>query len=173
VSVRHFLWRRVAGWDGLIGIGLRYCLLRSMTKKCGDNVLVGPDVEIRHWRELSVGNNVSIHRGCYIDALGGVTIGDDVSIAHGTSILSFEHGWADPASPIRDNPVTKAPVLIAGDVWIGCGCRILAGVTINRRTIVAAGAVVTKDVPAGTIVGGVPAKVLRSIAYMPDDSGSE
>lgn len=166
-AVRIALWRLVAGWEGLVGTALRYCIVRATAKACGDNVLIGPYVEVRHFSLLSVGSNVSIHRGCYVDAIGGVTIEDDVSIAHGTSILSFDHQWEDPSMPIRDNPVRLAPVHICRDVWVGCGCRILAGVRIGSRTIVAAGAVVVRDVPPGSIVGGVPAKVLRSIPFPP------
>lgn len=162
-SVRTFLWNRIERWQGIAGIGLRYCLLRTLARTCGENVLVGPYVEIRNWGDLSLGSNVSIHRGCYIDALGGVRIGDDVSIAHGSSILSFEHGWTVESLPIRENPLSLAPVVVEEDVWIGCGCRLLAGVHIHSRSIIAAGAVVTKDVPPRSIAGGVPARVLKTI----------
>jgi acetyltransferase-like isoleucine patch superfamily enzyme len=160
---RIAIWDLVESWNGVVGVGLRYCLLRSLAAECGDNVLVGPGVEIRGWEGLRVGSNVSIHRGCYIDALGGVSIGDDVSIAHATSILSFEHTWEDLSRPIKDNPLSAALVVIEPDVWIGCGCRVLAGVRLGTRTVVAAGAVVTKDVPEGSVAGGVPARVLKRI----------
>ncbi|NEW04726.1 acyltransferase [Paenibacillus sp. SYP-B3998] len=134
-----------------------------MIAKCGDNVFVGRSVEIKHWEKLSIGNNVSIHKQCYLDALGGIHIDHDVSIAHQTSMISFEHTWEIPSLPIRDNPVKAAEIKIHSDVWIGCGCRILAGVQIFSRAVVAAGAVVTKDVSAHTIVGGVPAKPIKTI----------
>jgi acetyltransferase-like isoleucine patch superfamily enzyme len=111
---------------------------------------------------LRIGQFVSIHRWCYIDAVGDITIGNDVSIAHSSSILSFDHTWADASRPIRDNPIRLAPVNIANDVWIGCGVRILAGVSIGQRCIVAAGAVVVNDVPNGTVAGGVPARRISS-----------
>ncbi len=145
-------------------MSMRYSLLRSMARRCGLNVMVGPHVEIRSPENLSIGDNVSIHRGCYIDATGDVVIGNDVSIAHSTSILSFEHTWNDSNKPIKDNPSKLKAVSIENDVWVGCGVRILAGVRIESRSIVAAGAVITKDVPATSIVGGVPARVLKSIA---------
>ncbi len=160
---RVFIWNRVEAWQGIVGIGLRYCLLRTLARSCGTNVLIGPGVEIRGWSGLSIGDNVSVHRACYVDAQGGITIGSNVSIAHATSLLSFEHGWEDVRVPIKYNPLRLAPVVIEDDVWVGCGCRILAGVRIETRTIVAAGAVVTKNVPRGSVVGGIPARVLKSI----------
>jgi acetyltransferase-like isoleucine patch superfamily enzyme len=162
-SLVSALWTLINGFPGKVGLGLRYCLCKRLAADCGDNVYIGRDVTIKQWENLYLGKNVSIHQNCYIDALGSITIGDAVAIAHQTSILSFEHTWDDPDLPIQDHPVRIAPVVIKDDVWVGCGCRILAGVTIESRTIVAAGAVVTKDVPGQTIVGGVPAKPIKHL----------
>lgn len=156
------LWNLTDGWAGLIGIGLRYSILGAKAKRCGNNVSMGPYIYIGDMNKLSLGDNVSIHRGCYIEAAGGLIVGNNVSIAHGTSILTAEHTWADKSIPIKDNEVVYAPVVICDDVWIGCGCRILSGVTINTHSIVAAGAVVTRDVENNTIVGGIPCKVIRN-----------
>lgn len=90
-------------------------------------------------------------------------LSDNVSIAHSTSILSVNHTWDDATNPIKYNPVERSAVMIENDVWIGCGCRILAGVTVHTRSVVAAGAVVTKDVPSNVLVGGVPSKIIKSI----------
>ena len=145
------------------GIALRYVLIKSLAKQCGKNVAVKEMVVLENIEDLTLGDNISIHPFCYIDAIGGVEIYDNVSIAHASSILSFEHTWNDSSTPIKYNPVEKKHVIIEEDVWIGCGARVMAGVTIHRRSIVAAGAVVTKDVESNTIVGGVPAKVIKSI----------
>src|SRR3954463_8843704 len=72
-SARLSLWRLIEGWDGIVGVTARYCLLRTLALSCGDNVMVAADVELRGWDKLAIGNNVSIHRSCYIDATGGVT----------------------------------------------------------------------------------------------------
>lgn len=145
------------------GAGVRYSLMKAEAKNCGDNVFIGPYVVIKGTNELSIGSNVSIHASCYVDASGGVTIGNDVSIAHATSILAADHTWGNPDTPIKYNPVKWAPVVIEDDVWIGCGVRILSGVTIGRRCVIAAGAVVTRNVPPGTLSGGVPARPLKTI----------
>jgi acetyltransferase-like isoleucine patch superfamily enzyme len=162
--LRRGLWHLFDGELGLAGTGARYVLARSLAAGCLENVYFGPGVTVVGWDMLTVGRNVSVHRGAYIDARGGVSIGSDVSIAHEVSIVSFEHGYEDLSLPIKYNPLRFARVSIADDVWIGCGARILAGVSIGRRSVVAAGAVVAADVPAGAMVGGVPARVLKTIA---------
>lgn len=156
-------WAWFDGIPGRIGVAMRYVMAKRLAASLGDNVYFGQYVEVRSWQTLRIGRNVSIHRDCYIDALGGVSIGDDVSIAHATSVLSFEHSWTDPSRPIRDNDLVLKPVTIDGDVWIGCGARILSGVHIGSRAVVASGAVVTKSVEGGVVVGGVPAKIIKRI----------
>jgi acetyltransferase-like isoleucine patch superfamily enzyme len=160
--VASSLWWLVKAWRGPLGLGLRYIAAKRLAASLGESVFLGPDLEIRNWRRLRIGQFVSIHRWTYIDAVGDITIGNDVSIAHSSSILSFDHTWSDQSRPIRDNPIRCAPVNIADDVWIGCGVRILAGVSIGQRCIVAAGAVVVNDIPGGTVAGGVPAKRISS-----------
>jgi acetyltransferase-like isoleucine patch superfamily enzyme len=156
------LWWLAKGWGGPLGLGLRYIAAKRLAAALGETVFFGPDLEVRNWQSLRIGHFVSIHRWTYIDAVGGITIGNDVSIAHASSILSFEHTWSDQSRPIRDNPIHCAPVNIGNDVWLGCGVRILAGVNIGQRSVIAAGAVVVTDVLDGTIAGGVPAKFIGS-----------
>ena len=148
---------------GAVGLGLRYMILRARAASCGDVVYVGKNVDIKGWSTLRVGKNVSIQRACYLDATGGLTIGDDVSIAHQCSIVSNNHSWLDASLPIRDNPTHVSPVVIHSDVWIGCGSRVMPGVEICSRSVVAAGAVVNRFVPAHTVVAGVPAREVKKI----------
>lgn len=160
----NWLWVLSDWLPDLLGYAFRYCLLRRMTKACGDNVLIGRSVELRYPERLVIGSNVSIHKQCYIDAYGSIQIEDEVSIAHQSSLVSFQHTWNDPSLTIRDNAVAGAAIRIRRDVWIGCGVRILAGVEIGARAVVAAGAVVTKPVAGGTIAAGVPARQVKRIA---------
>jgi acetyltransferase-like isoleucine patch superfamily enzyme len=155
-------WFLPQGWPGVPGILVRYLYARRLSRFVGSNVMIGPNCTILGWRDLEIGNNVTIHVGCYLDAKGGITIGSDVSIAHYSSILSFDHTWADTTVPIKYNPLSFASVTIEDDVWIGCGVRILSGATVLQRTVVAAGAVVTKGVTGPGVVAGVPGKLKHS-----------
>ncbi len=108
--------------------------------------------EIRRYG-VRIGRNTRINRGCTLDLRSGLTIGDNVSISPEVIILGGTH---DPDDPMFD-PVPGA-VAIEDHVWIGTRAMILPGVTLGRGSVIAAGAVVTKDVAPLTIVGGVPAK---------------
>jgi maltose O-acetyltransferase len=125
---------------------------------------VGRDVRLRmpttvhHPEGLRIGDQVDIGEFCVLRASGGVTIGDRVLIAAQSMITTRGHPRGGP----RYDVVEDAPVVIEDDVWIGGQATVLPGVTIGRGAIVAAGAVVTRDVPPGSIVAGVPAVVIES-----------
>ena len=111
---------------------------------------------------VSIGANSRINRDCSIDVRGGVTIGDNVSISPQVAISTAAHSAADPAFRVEIRPV-----VIEDNVWIGMRAMILGGVTLGRGCVVAAGAVVTKDVPPLTIVAGVPA---RPVGMRPEEA---
>jgi acetyltransferase-like isoleucine patch superfamily enzyme len=102
---------------------------------------------------VSIGANSRINRDCMIDVRGGVTIGDNVSISPQVAISTAAHSALDPGFRVEIRPV-----VIEDNVWVGMRATILGGVTLGRGSVVAAGAMVTKDVPPLTIVAGVPAK---------------
>lgn len=161
--LRYFIWDAIKPFSQILFIGIRYVLLKSLIKECGDNIRIGSNVQILGWQGLQLGSNISIHNNCYIDSSGGIVVKDNVSIAHNTSVLSTTHSYEDERQPIKYNKIILDSVNIQSDVWVGCGCRILAGVNIGERSIIAAGAVVNKDVTSKTIVGGVPAKKIKDI----------
>lgn len=162
---KRFISKKFHRCNGRGGFAVlkRYVCLKASAKKVGKNVCVMDHVYLHHWENLEIGDNVSIHEQCNINAYGGVRVGDNVSIAHGTSIVSFNHTWADENVPIKYNPSEPLPVVIGNDVWVGCGVRILGGVTIGERSVIAAGAVVTKDVEPHSVYAGVPAKLVKRI----------
>ncbi len=149
--------------ESKLAVLYRYLYLSRFSKKSGSNIFIGKRVLIKNIEYLTIGSNVSIHANNYIDAVGGIIIGDNVSIAHNSSLISFEHCWEKQDVPIKYNPIIKKEIILSDDIWIGCGVRILGGSRINKRSIVAAGAVVTGEVYSNTIVGGVPAKIIKEI----------
>jgi maltose O-acetyltransferase len=102
---------------------------------------------------VRVGANSRVNRDCCLDVRGGLRIGDNVSVSPEVMVLTAGHSIADPAFPVEHRPVT-----IQDHVWIGSRAMVMPGVTIGRGAVVAAGAIVTRDVPAFTVVAGVPAK---------------
>ncbi len=110
-------------------------------------------------RHIQLGKRIFINHGCSFLDLGGIVIEDDVLIGPMVSIISENH----PIDPTQRKTLDLKSVTIKRNAWIGANATILPGVTIGENAIVAAGAVVTQDVPADTIVGGVPAKFIRKI----------
>jgi acetyltransferase-like isoleucine patch superfamily enzyme len=111
-------------------------------------------------RNLRFGRNVFVNHGCTAMDLGGITIGDDVMIGPNVQLISSGHPL-DPET--RRSQITTAPIDIGRGAWIAAGATVLQGVTVGPDAVVAAGAVVTKDVPARTLVAGVPAQVIRAV----------
>ena len=155
------VFKTIRNHDNKIAMFIRYIILKRCAKKCGCNVAIFSNVYLFNLKSLEIGNNVSIHPLCYIDASGGIIIGDDVSIAHNSSILSEEHVYEDINKNIKDQGCILKKTVIASNVWIGAGCKILAGSNIETGAIIAAGAVVKNNVLKNTIVAGVPAKVIK------------
>lgn len=112
--------------------------------------------------ELIIGDNVGIAANTFIAMRGKLEIGDNTIFGPGVSIHCENHNFSDLETPIRLQGATRKGVKIGKDCWIGSKAVILDGVTIGDHVIVAAGAVVTKDVPDYAIVGGVPAKVIKT-----------
>jgi acetyltransferase-like isoleucine patch superfamily enzyme len=110
-------------------------------------------------KHTTIGKNVFINHGCSFLDLGGITIEDDVLIGPQVKIVTENH----PVDPSNRKSLDVKSVHIGKNVWLGAGSIVLPGVTVGENSIVAAGAVVTKDVPANTIVGGVPAKHIKNI----------
>lgn len=162
-SIRIYLLRILRNLGGRFGIAVRYILIMTLAKKCGNNVSIKQYVILENIHNISFGDNISIHPFCYLEGAGGIDIGNNVSIAHNTSILSVNHTWENKDIPIKYNSIERSMVRIYDDVWIGCGCRLMAGITIHSRSIIAAGAVVTKNVEGYVIVGGIPAREIKSI----------
>lgn len=111
-------------------------------------------------KNITVGKNVFINSGCRFQDQGGISIGDGTLIGHNVVLATLNHGIV----PDERHDLFPSPIHIGKNVWIGANATVLPGVTIGDNAVVAAGAVVTKDVPANVVVGGIPAKVIHPIA---------
>ena len=111
--------------------------------------------------DVVIGDHTRI--GIHNTIIGPVTIGNHVNLAQGITVTALNHNFDDTKKRIDEQGIATKPVVISDDVWIGANAVILPGVTIGRHVVVAAGAVVTKDVPDNTIVGGVPATIIKKL----------
>ena len=122
-----------------------FCLFPPFHTDCGKNI--------------ALGKNVFINAGCCFQDQGGITIGDNVLIGHNVVLATLNHNL----DPEKRAGMYPSPISIGNNVWIGSNSTILPGVAIGENSVVAAGAVVTNDVPENTVVGGVPAKIIKTI----------
>lgn len=109
---------------------------------------------------IALGDRVEINNFTIVNGTGGVTIGDDTILGPGVRIISYQHRYA-AGTPIRLQPTDGKRICIGKDVWVGANAVILAGVSIGDGAVVAAGAIVNRDVASNAVVGGVPARVIK------------
>lgn len=128
--------------------------------KVDESFLLIPPFYTAGGNEIRVGRRVFVNQNCTFYDLGGLDIADDVMIGPNVSLITTGHP-VEPAQ--RRTAIIGKPIVIEKNVWIAAGATIIGGVTVGENSVVAAGAVVTRDVPANTLVGGNPARVIRSI----------
>lgn len=130
-------------------------------KEVDQSFLLIPPFYTAGGTEIRIGQNVFVNQNCTFYDLGGLDIGDDVMIGPNVSIITTGH----PLEPSQRRGITIGkPIVIERNVWIAAGAIIIGGVTIGENSVVAAGAVVTKDIPPNTLVGGNPARIIRAIS---------
>lgn len=139
----------------------RETVIRNLFGKVGKNPVILPRFVCDNGKNIFVGDNFLINFNGVILDIAPVTIGDNVMIGPNTLIITVNHPLK--ASERRNHMAIATPVTIGNDVWIGGNVTILPGVTIGDNVVIAAGAVVTKDVPSNTVVGGVPARVIKEL----------
>lgn len=140
--------------------------LRHMFKNVGRNFIFDPD-DLFSYQTISIGNDVYIGPGAKFSASNSaIIIGNKIMFGPGVTIMGGNHNTSVIGSYMYDvkekRPEDDLPVIIEDDVWVGVGVTILKGITIGEGSIIAAGAVVTKSVPSYSIVGGIPAKVIKA-----------
>jgi acetyltransferase-like isoleucine patch superfamily enzyme len=191
IGLRAMLYRLILHMDGMAaienGVRLRFAdhihLGRNVyldhgvyLHACPAGITIGENSFVMHGAVLHVYNFrnlphafIHIGRDSLIGELnvlrgqGGITLGDRVYTSPLVQILAVNHVYADPGRPFIEQGITAEGIVVEDDVWIGAGAVITDGVRVGRGSVVAAGAVVTQDVPPHTLVGGVPARVLKRI----------
>ena len=138
---------------------LREIMGRLIGKQVDRSFRMFPPFYTDFGKNITIGKDVFINSGCHFQDQGGIEIGDGALIGHNVVLATINHDL----NPKENRKNHYAPIKIGTHVWIGSNATILPGVTIGDYAVVAAGAVVTRDVPAMTVVGGVPAKVLKVI----------
>lgn len=134
-------------------------ILGAILDKKIQDITVFTPLYINCGKHITIGKNVFINFDCTFLALGGITIEDEVLIGPKVSLITENH----PLDPKERKGLTAKPIHIKKNAWIGANATILPGVTIGKNAVVAAGAVVSKDVPDNTIVGGIPAKFIKNV----------
>jgi acetyltransferase-like isoleucine patch superfamily enzyme len=137
---------------------IRSLLSQITGSEIDESVAVFTPLYINYGKHTKIGKNVFINFDCVFLDLGGITIEDNVLIAPKVSLLSEGH----PLAPDERQSLVPGHIHIRKNAWIGAGATILPGVTVGENAVVAAGAVVAKNVPANTVVGGIPAKQMKS-----------
>jgi acetyltransferase-like isoleucine patch superfamily enzyme len=151
--------------DGLafIGGGVKLQVKRGARLDLGRWSWLGHGTKIRvHEGEVSIGAKTVLGQECTISAYQHVSIGRECVVADRVMLIDFDHGVVDVERPIRLQGIYKRDVRVGNNVWIGYGACILRGVTVGDNAVIGTNAVVTSDVPANAVVGGVPARVIRT-----------
>ena len=138
---------------------IREIMGRLIGKKVDDSFRMFPPFYTDFGKNITIGKDVFINSGCHFQDQGGIQIGDGALIGHNVVLATINHDL----NPEENRKNHYAPITIGAHVWIGSNATILPGVTLGDHAVVAAGAVVTQDVLPRTVVGGVPAKVLKVI----------
>lgn len=138
---------------------IREIMGRLTGKKIDDSFRLFPPFYTDFGKNITIGKDVFINSGCHFQDQGSITIGDGSLIGHNVVLVTINHDL----NPKENRKNHYAPIKIGSHVWIGSNATVLPGVTVGDWAVIAAGAVVTKDVPARIVVGGVPAKILKAV----------
>jgi acetyltransferase-like isoleucine patch superfamily enzyme len=196
IALRAMVYRAMMKMDGIVAIepNVRICFADNVRLARGayldegvylhatpNGIEIGENTYVMHHAELHVYNfralphaGIRIGKNCLISEFnvlrgqGGITIGDNVYTAPLVQMAAVNHVYDDPNVPIIKQGITAQGIVTEDDAWIGAGAIILDGVRVGKGAVVAAGAVVTQDVPPYSVVGGVPARVIKTITGVPE-----
>ena len=162
VWVEEWVGGALRGLPSLLGLVARAGLYRCLFAELGGFCLIYPGARVSHAYGIRAGRGLAVNSGAFLDGRGGLTLGANVLVGPNAVVLSTRHRFDDPRLPISAQGVELAATAVGDDVWIGANAVVLAGVRVATGTVVAAGAVVSSDTEAWSIVGGVPARAIGS-----------
>ena len=167
----RYLWRRYLTASGrrfrtdgpvFFGKHLQLQIAKKAELRLGRFAWIGDGTKIRcHEGVVEIGPKTVFGQECTISAYQQVKIGEGCVIADRAMFIDFDHGVVEVERPIRHQGIYKRPTIIGSNVWIGYGACFLRGVRVGDNSIVGTNSVVTKDVPANAVVGGIPARIIR------------
>jgi acetyltransferase-like isoleucine patch superfamily enzyme len=158
----RFAGRLKTDGPAFIGPGVSFEIGRHGTVHLGRWSWIGPGTTIRcHEGEIRIGAKTVLGQECTISAYQHVSIGRECIVADRTMLIDFDHGVVEVERPVREQGIYKQDVRVGHNVWVGYGACFLRGVQVGDNAVVGTYAVVTGDVPANAVVGGVPARILR------------
>lgn len=168
-NIKQLLFMEIEGlfyWifnsiPGTLGFLLRNLVSMILLNKKRGFIWIQPRVTLVETNKLSVGKNVGINSGTYINAKGGIYLGDNVLIGSNVTISSGKHPIEGKLPAVFERPTIPLPITIEDDVWIGAGSVIMPGVTLKKGTVVGANSVVNRDTKEYAVVVGAPAKCIR------------
>ncbi|MGP8321299.1 MAG: acyltransferase [Methanosarcinaceae archaeon] len=161
-EVKAIVKHLIINLPGPLGMEIREKYYKKRFHYASDSFTILPNVTITFPKNFSIGECSGVNVNTWINAMGGVTIGNDVIIGPFVIIHSANHKFDRLDIPIQKQGCEKLSVNIEDDVWIGANAIILPGVTIGRGSVIGAGAVITRDIPPYSVAAGVPAKVIRN-----------
>lgn len=161
IRIIYFKFLVTSGYINFLSLG-ELCFRRNgrLTVGARNTFYKGYDLQIIGG-QLSIGSNNFFNKHVKIVCLNSITIGNKCIIADLVHIYDHDHSYKDITKPMKEQEYVTMPIIIGNNVWIGAKATILKGVTIGDGAIIAAGAVVVTNVPANTIVGGVPARMIK------------
>jgi acetyltransferase-like isoleucine patch superfamily enzyme len=163
-----FLWCLTSWWpNNRITLKMRGFLHRPFFKRCGKNFQMAGGVMLRDTNRITIGDDVYIAYYAWMNGLGGIDIGDEVVIGPYVTMSSVSHVYK--AGSFRFGGARAAPIRIGRGSWLAAHVSVSYGVTIGSGCLVAANSAVTKDIPDGVIVGGVPARIIGDCKEMEPD----
>lgn len=159
LQLESLLFFTVAYLPTLIGMALRSFVARLLFKQKKGFSWIQPNVTFVHSNRLKVGAHFAVNSGTYINAIGGIELGNHVLIGSNVTISSGKHPTAGRTTPVFSRPSIPLKIIIEDDVWIGAGSVIMPGIILKKGTVVGANSVVTKSTEEYSIVVGAPAKI--------------